>query len=43
MTVVTAKYEGEKWRKRLASGEFLAAVREPEKAKLEVSLITRDL
>ena len=43
MTVVTAKYEGEKWRKRLASGEFLGAAREPEKAKLEVSLITRDL
>jgi G3E family GTPase len=43
MTVVTAKYEGEKWKKRLESGEFLGAARDPESAKLEVSHITRDL
>jgi hypothetical protein len=43
MTVVTARYEGEKWKKRLESGEFLGAVKDPDKAKLEVSHITRDV
>jgi G3E family GTPase len=40
MTIVTAKYEGNKWKKRAESGEFLAAQQMPEEGRLQVVRIS---
>jgi G3E family GTPase len=40
MTIVTAKYEGNKWKKRAESREFIAAQQVPEQGKLEVVKIS---
>jgi hypothetical protein len=40
MTIVTAKYEGSKWKKRAESREFLAAQQMPEQGKLQVVQIS---
>ena len=39
VTVVTAKYESNNWKKRMESGEFLSATRQPEQARLDVRTI----
>jgi G3E family GTPase len=39
MTIITAKYEGEQWEKRLSSGEFFCLFRQPENADLQISRI----
>ena len=36
MTIVTAKYEGDKWKKRAESGGFLTAQRMPAQADLQI-------
>jgi G3E family GTPase len=40
MTVVTARGESAKWRKRIEAGEFIAAIDEPSKAILQVTRVS---
>jgi G3E family GTPase len=40
MTIVTARYESAKWRKRIDAGEFVAAALDPEQALLQVNKVS---